>query len=137
MFKITNGMASRLLSPVVGELFTDNTRKFPVALAYKLNRAIGKVRTEMEQYRTEYRKIIKSNGGVVDQKTGAITYKTQADSFKAVGEVAILDAVEIEINADRVPMESLPDLSLAEVSVLEGLLYEADNVDSLDISVVE
>jgi len=130
MFKITNGMASRLLSPVVRGLFEDNTRKFPVAIAYKLNRAISKVQTEMEQYRNEYQKIIKSNGGVVNQKDGAITYKTQADSFKAIGEVAILDAVEIEVNADRVPMESLPDLSLAEVNVLEGLLYEENDTTS-------
>lgn len=124
MIKLTNRQCDALLSPLAQKLFTNEDRKFPVDVAFKLLDIITCIRQRIKSYHTTFRDIVKRNGGTIDD-LGVITYNSTQGRSKANEEIEDLMTMEIEIHGFKIPMDkSWPELTIAEAEILRPIIKD-------------
>lgn len=122
MIKLTNQQASAFNSPQITKLFEDDSKKFPVDIAFRIADMIAQIQQRLPEYHKQARKTVESNNGKVDSR-GVVTYPDMESQAEAEKEMLRLNAVEIEIHGDPVPIDdSWPQLGLTEAMILKPLI---------------
>lgn len=124
MFKITNGQASAFNSSIIGKLFSDQSRQFPVADSFRLSDLVQLIQDRMRTYNEQVRKIVTANRGEI-LPDGRVDYEKFDDQVTANKQIMELNAVEIEIAGEKLKIkDDWPNLSLAEATILKAIIDE-------------
>lgn len=124
MIKITAGKASAFNSPIIGQLFSDSTRKFPVKVAFQLSDLIQQIQAKLKNYNEQLKHIIEEHGGTISS-SGLVTYPEGTDTKEIQSEIDKLNSAEVELTGSQLEMDdSWPNLSLAEITVLMPLIKQ-------------
>lgn len=122
MLKITNGQAAAFNTQVIANLFSDQSRQFPIEDAFRLSDAIQQIQNRLPAYKNQLKKIIEENGGIV-QPSGLVNYPDPKKSETAQQQIDRLNAITFEVQCDSVSISAdWPKLSLAEATILRPLL---------------
>lgn len=122
MLKITNGQAAAFNTQVIANLFSDQSRQFPIEDAFKLSDAIQQIQNRLPAYKTQLRKIIEENGGCVGP-SGLVDYPDPKKYEIAQQQIQRLNAISFEVQCESVCINAdWPKLSLAEATILRPLL---------------
>ena len=115
------------LSDVVNSTETFNKimqQSFKGSLAFKIARLVRELEKEMQTYNEERIKIIKKygkkdeNGELITDENGNVSFET--DKIEEInGEFQSLLETELEINADKLPMDSIDEFKLTPQQMLE------------------
>ncbi len=121
MIKLTNAQASAFNSPIVGKLFADPERQFPIDDAFRLADIVQEIQNKLQVYNPQLQKVIEDTGGKI-QPNGQVQYPDPESSVRAQEAINKLNAVEIEIPGQKVAIKaSWPNLSLAEATILRAI----------------
>lgn len=126
MIKLTNSQISAFMSPIISELFNDQTRRFPTEDAFLLADIISQVQSKAKIYQDQAKKIIEAHGGGI-MPTNEVVYKDPKDQEKAANEIMILNAMSIEFPVKPLTQKpTWPELSIHEAFILRPLMRFED-----------
>ena len=118
MIKLTNLQCSALMTKTIQNLFSDESRQFPIQDAFKLSDLLTTVQSRMKAYFEQVQKIAKEDGAKIEAN-GAVS-NLSIDAQKKLIE---LNQAELEYNFEKLDItDDWPKLSLSEASILRPLL---------------
>lgn len=122
MIRLTYSQLMNFNSPVISKLLSSDNRQFPVDDALRLAGILDQVQAKVKLYRDQARKVVEQYGGSFDAE-GAVKYRTAEIRSKVEAELEKLNAVEVEINGDKLSKtDNWPNLSIFEAMILRPLL---------------
>lgn len=125
MIKITNGQASAFNTQIVANLFSDQSRQFPIEDAFRLSDIIQQIQHRMLAYKKQLKKIVEDNSGKIDAN-GLVKYPDDKKAQIAQEQIDRLNAIEIKVPCEPVNIDiNWPKLTLAEATILRPLLNDS------------
>lgn len=122
MIKLKNSEISAFSNPIIGKLFDDPDRKFPVTDAFMFADLLDQIQTKLKTHLKCTRDIIAQNKGRIDNN-GLITCENREGRAKINQELEELNAAEVEIVGNKmVWKDSWPALSIREAYILKPLI---------------
>lgn len=122
MIKLTYGQANALTSPIIQQLFQNPTKAFPFVDAFRLTNMVSQLDGKLMVYKDQIRKLAESLGGVITPD-GRISFDNPNAQAKFNEQAEVINAETFSIDGDPVvPAGDWPNLSLAEVAILNPLL---------------
>ena len=124
MIKLTTGQASAFNSPVIGKLFSDQTRQFPIKDAFQLSDVVQQIQSRLGAYNEQLRGIIEKQGGTI-HPDGKIVYEDPEGAQKAQAQINLLNEAEIELPGEKLTIDDdWPKLTLAEATILGAIIND-------------
>lgn len=118
MIKLTNLQCSALMTKTIQNLFSDESRQFPIQDAFKLSDLLTSVQSRMKGYFDQIQKIAKEDSAKIEAN-GMVS----GLSIEAQKKIAELNRAELEYNFEKLDItDDWPKLSLSEASILRPLL---------------
>lgn len=123
MIRLTNVKVVAFNTPLMGKLFSDPDRRFPVKVAFRIADFIQQVQSHFKAYNDTKKNLIEKHLGKIDPKTGAVSYPNEKNAAGAVADLEELNSIEIKCDGEKVVMsDDWPYLTLAEATILSPII---------------